>query len=297
MVPGGVGKNTSKNAFADRLRLVDTEDVVLPRKRATHRAKAVQTWKRVKALSDSSDSDSDSEEVSDGSNAVDPVYLEDSSSERSVPATPAIEARREADDSAILEEPLFNPDALHNPCSAEWYPTDHVAKYFATRVRKPLDKATRNKRPTVPNMACVTKDVDPKIAQFLGWKAKRRLDFSLRNCQDKLLDVLGPIAKIFNMVEAALTEWAPIDLLAIRGWIQCSICLIGNANTALATVRRKVILMKSLPKLLNLAMSEPGTQAKGFLFGDDFVKDLGKYVSTFTALDKAQTNMKCLFSQ
>ncbi|CAH2247137.1 Hypothetical predicted protein [Pelobates cultripes] len=138
-------------------------------------------------------------------------------------------------------------------------------------------------------MACVTPDVDPKIAQFLGksgWKFKRGFDYSLRHCQDKVLDVLGPVAKIFNMVESALIEGAPIDLLAIRGWIQRSICLIGKA-----------ILMKIEPKLLNLAISEPGTQAKGLLFGDDFVKVLGKYVSTFMALDKAQTNMKHVFSQ
>ncbi|CAH2295256.1 Hypothetical predicted protein, partial [Pelobates cultripes] len=132
---------------------VDTEDMVLPRKRATHRAKVVQTWKRAKALSDSSDSDLGSEEVSDGSDAID---SEDSSPEHSVTASPAIEARWEADDSAFLDpqgEPLFDPDALHNPHSAEWYPTDHVARYIATRVRKPLDKATRSKL-RVPTPYC-----------------------------------------------------------------------------------------------------------------------------------------------
>ncbi|CAH2282341.1 Hypothetical predicted protein [Pelobates cultripes] len=124
-------------------------------------------------------------------------------------------------------------------------------------------------------MACVTPDVDPKITQFLGksdWKAKKVLDYSLRHCQDKVLDVLGPVANIFDMVKAALTEGTPIDLLAIRGWIQRSICLIDNAHTALATEQRKAILMKIEPKLLNLAISEPGTQAKGLLFGE-----LGKY--------------------
>ncbi|CAH2313930.1 Hypothetical predicted protein, partial [Pelobates cultripes] len=125
-----------------RLHPVDTEDVVLPRKRATYRAKAVRTWKRAKALTES-----DSKEVSDVSDAIDPVYSEDSSPECSVTATPAIEAKQEAVNSAILDpqgEPLFDPDALHKHRSGEWYPTDHVAKYIATRVRKPLDKATRN---------------------------------------------------------------------------------------------------------------------------------------------------------
>ncbi|CAH2252659.1 Hypothetical predicted protein [Pelobates cultripes] len=96
-----VGKNTSKNAFTDRLHPIETEDVVLPRKRVTYRAKPVRTWKRTKALSDSSDYDSDSEEVSDVSDAIDLVYTENSSPERSVTATPAMEARQEADNSAI----------------------------------------------------------------------------------------------------------------------------------------------------------------------------------------------------
>ncbi|CAH2299958.1 Hypothetical predicted protein, partial [Pelobates cultripes] len=106
------------------------------------------TWKRANALSISSDSDSDSVEVSDTSDLIDPVYCDDSSPERSVTVAPAIEAEREVDDSTILGpqgKPLLDPYAQHNPCSAEWYPTDHVAKYISTRVRKPLDKAMRNK--------------------------------------------------------------------------------------------------------------------------------------------------------
>ncbi|CAH2249385.1 Hypothetical predicted protein [Pelobates cultripes] len=55
---------TSRTSKTDRLRPVEIDDVVLPRKRAPRRAKTVRTWKRAKALSDPSDSDS--EEVSDG---------------------------------------------------------------------------------------------------------------------------------------------------------------------------------------------------------------------------------------
>ncbi|CAH2318978.1 Hypothetical predicted protein [Pelobates cultripes] len=243
----------SKTSMTGRLHPVETEDVVLPRKRAPHQAKAVRNWKRAKALPDLSDSDSDSEEVSDRSDAIDPVYSEDSSPERSEAAPPAVEAEQEADKSAILDpqgKPLFDPDALHNPCSAYWYPTTHVAIYIANRVRKTLDKATRSKlraecpRPTRSQ----TWPRDPRSGSqdsFLvkpGWKAKKGLDYSLRNCQDKVLDILWPIAKIF---ETALTEGTPIDLLAIRGWIQSGICLIGNTNTAFATEQRKAILIKN----------------------------------------------------
>ncbi|CAH2301130.1 Hypothetical predicted protein [Pelobates cultripes] len=49
---------TSRTSKTDRLRPVEIDDVVLPRKRAPRRAKTVRTWKRAKALSDPSDSDS-----------------------------------------------------------------------------------------------------------------------------------------------------------------------------------------------------------------------------------------------
>ncbi|CAH2251835.1 Hypothetical predicted protein [Pelobates cultripes] len=88
---------TSKTSKTDRLRPVENDDVVLPRKRAPRRAKTVRTWKRAKALSDSSDSDSDSEEVSDGSDNIDPVFSDNSSPERGETAPPALDAEHETD--------------------------------------------------------------------------------------------------------------------------------------------------------------------------------------------------------
>ncbi|XP_053310368.1 uncharacterized protein LOC128472509 [Spea bombifrons] len=282
------------------------DGTVAPRKRAQYRAKMVRTWKKARAEALNSDSDSDIEEASEWEVGID----QSTSDDEPIFEVPPIGERPDldADANALLDpqgEPLFDPDNLIHPRSADWFPTEHVAKYIAARVRHPLDKATRNKlkaecpRPTVPDLACNTPDVDPKIAQFLGktgWRPKKGLDFSLRNCQDKVLDVLGPCARIFEMVEEAISGVTPLDLMSIRGWIQRAICLIGNANTALASERRRAILIKIEPKLVNMATSEPGTSAKGMLFGDKFVKDLGSFVQTFTALDKAQANMKRVFS-
>ncbi|CAH2249414.1 Hypothetical predicted protein [Pelobates cultripes] len=50
-----VGKHASKIELRDRVRPVTPEVVGPPRKRATCRAKAARTWKRAKALTDSSD--------------------------------------------------------------------------------------------------------------------------------------------------------------------------------------------------------------------------------------------------
>ncbi|XP_053321093.1 uncharacterized protein LOC128492534 [Spea bombifrons] len=201
--------------------------------------------------------------------------------------------------------PLFDPDDLRHPRSAEWDPPAHIAQYLALRVRKPLSKETRRKlraecpRPLVPDGVCKTPEVDPQIIQFLsktGWKPRKALEFSLRNCQDKLLDTLGPVTKLFELLEAGKASPAAFNFDEALGWLQRLVCLTGNANSALCAERRKSILIKIEPKLVNMATKEPGQAANGLLFGDSFVKDVGSFVKTFTALDKAQSSMKRVFA-
>ncbi|KAM8945686.1 uncharacterized protein RCH25_049004 [Pelodytes ibericus] len=301
-------KHIPQNDNPDMVRHVK-EGAMFPRKRAPHRAKSVRRWKRAKTWSQS-DSSSESEgeiEGSDLSDEDEPVPCNDPIDPEEGTSSEPLQAM--SDSTVPIDpkgEPLFSPEDLQHPRSLEWAPTAHIAEYIASRVRKPLDRATRNQlraecpRPTVANTVCVTPEVDPKIAQFLGktgWKTRKGLDFSLKNCQDKILDVLGPITKIFELVEAAIVEGTSVNPDCLRGWAQMAICLLGNANSALATERRKAILLKIEPKLVNMAISEPGPKAKGLLFGDSFVKELGAFVQTFTALDKAQSNMRRVFNQ
>ncbi|CAH2301724.1 Hypothetical predicted protein [Pelobates cultripes] len=167
-------------------------------------------------------------------------------------------------------------------------------------MRTPLSKEGRSKlraecpRPSVPGSACKTPEVDPQIAQFLNksdWKPKKGLDFSLKSCQDKIMDTSGPLSKAYELLESAKSDEAELDLDVAIGWIQRAICLIGNANMAVSAERRKAILLKIDPKLATMAISEPGPSAEG-MFGDNFIKDLGSYVKTFTTIDKARANMK-----
>ncbi|XP_044130837.1 uncharacterized protein LOC122923981 [Bufo gargarizans] len=199
---------------------------------------------------------------------------------------------------------LFNPDSLHHPRSAEWLPLDHVSKYLEARVRCPLSREARNKlraecpRPIIPNKVCDTPSVDPKMIQFLskaGWNPRKGLESALRSCRDKLLDIFGPLAKIFDLAESAKAEGGQVDPVELREWVQHAICIGGNVNTSLSMERRKAILFKIEPKLSNLALTETGKEAQGLLFGESFIKDLGRYVGAFTALDKAQSSMKRVF--
>ncbi|XP_044157590.1 uncharacterized protein LOC122943702 [Bufo gargarizans] len=278
-----------------------------PRKRArTRRAERTRNWKSARALQEM---DSDSE-IGSEEEALDDAFEEaeeDPSGVMEDNPLPGCSSRVSAADVSLTDpsgEPLFDPDSLHHPRSAEWLPLEHVSKYLEARVRCPLSKEARNKlraecpRPIIPNRVCETPAVDPKMTQFLaksGWNPRKGLESALRACQDKLLDIFGPLAKIFDLAEVAKVEGKQVDPLELREWVQRAICVAGNVNTSLAIERRKAILFKVEPKLSNLALTEAGKEAQGLLFGESFIKDLGRFVGAFTALDKAQSSMKRVF--
>ncbi|CAH2285240.1 Hypothetical predicted protein [Pelobates cultripes] len=101
---------TSKKELTDRVRPVTAEVVGPPRKRATRRAKAARTWKRAKALSDSSDTDSDSEEVLNESDEIDSNEWEVSSPDHSPPRDP--NTLRQTMATSRNQRHLIQPTAL-----------------------------------------------------------------------------------------------------------------------------------------------------------------------------------------
>ncbi|KAJ1195508.1 hypothetical protein NDU88_004794 [Pleurodeles waltl] len=95
---------------------------------------------------------------------------------------------------------------------------------------------------------------------------KKGLDRSWRNCQDKLLDLSGPLTKILEMAYVAKESGSPVDTDVLIGWAQRSICLLGNSNCAISAERRKSVLMRIDPKLSDLASSEAGPSVLLHLF-------------------------------
>ncbi|XP_044140078.1 uncharacterized protein LOC122930634 [Bufo gargarizans] len=310
--PAMVSKPAGPGPSASRKR-INGDDVPTnvgalgPRKRACMRqAERTHNWKCARAQQDvGSDSEvgSDEEAVEDAFEEAeeDPSGVMD---HNPLPGCSSLMSAAEVIPASLTDpsgEPLFDPDSLHHPrSSAEWLPLEHVSKYLEARVRCPLSKEARNKlraecpRPVIPNKVCETPSVDPKMTQFLtksGWNPRRGLESALRSCQDKLLDIFGPLAKLLDLAEVAKAENRQVDPVEVREWVQRAICIAGNANTSLAIERRKAILFKIEPKLSNLALTEAGKEAQGLLFGESFIKDLGR----FTALDKAQSSMKRVF--
>lgn len=110
-----------------------------------------------------------------------------------------------------------------------------------------------------------------------------------------MLDIVGPLAKILEMALSAKESATPVDPDILAGWTQRAICFLGNANCAISTERRKSLLLRMDANLTDLAAAEPGPLAEGNVFGERFVKDVSKYVGTFTSLDKAQSGIKRVF--
>ncbi|KAJ1191577.1 hypothetical protein NDU88_000893 [Pleurodeles waltl] len=204
-----------------------------------------------------------------------------------------------------LGEKLFEPKDIRHPRGKEWWPLEHLAGYIKDRLRKPVEKDEKNvmraecSRPVIDEKVCMTHNLDPDMITYmfkLGRDPRKGLEISLKQVQNKLLDVLGPLARIFDTVEDAYLKGKDLDVHLIRGWCQRAICFLGNANAGLLTERRKMVLMRVNPKLSDSAGKESSEEARGLLFRDGMVKALTKFARTFTSLDKAHFSMKRVFS-
>ncbi|XP_078518429.1 uncharacterized protein LOC144783208 [Lissotriton helveticus] len=199
---------------------------------------------------------------------------------------------------------MFDPEYIFCPRSVDWVPDKKVADYVALKIRQPLNQEVRSclrsecPRPSLPNRVTATPEINPKLCTFFAKymkDPKKGIDRSWRACQDKLLDVVGPLTKIIELAERSRESGQPLPTDDIAGWAQRAMCLLGNANCALSAELRRSLLLKIDPKLGELSSSEAGPVAQGSLFGDPFVKELGKFVATFSAMGKAQASMKKIF--
>ncbi|CAH2246084.1 Hypothetical predicted protein [Pelobates cultripes] len=115
------------------------QDGAFLRKRAAGRAKSARKWKRARALDDDgSDTDQTGESDSDPPDYA--SYEEGVSgdeAEFNASALPPGEGQDICDPQGY---PLFNPDDLRHPRSAEWDPPAHIANYLALRMHTPFPR-------------------------------------------------------------------------------------------------------------------------------------------------------------
>ncbi|KAJ1162896.1 hypothetical protein NDU88_003360 [Pleurodeles waltl] len=121
----------------------------------------------------------------------------------------------------------FNPEDIIHPRSADWAPAEGVADYLHDKLWKGFDKEVRNRlraecpRPEIPDKVAETPDIDPSMLTFLKKFAKdpkKGIDRAWRSCQDKLLDLAGPLAKILEMALRAKESGEPIDPHTLAEW-------------------------------------------------------------------------------
>lgn len=77
--------------------------------------------------------------------------------------------------------------------------------------------------------------------------------------------IFGPLNKLFKMAQSAKMANQTIKPNDLSGWIQQATCIAGN--TSFSIEHRKGIFFKWEP---NLALTEAGNEAEGFLFGESF---------------------------
>ncbi|XP_078518978.1 uncharacterized protein LOC144784190 [Lissotriton helveticus] len=208
------------------------------------------------------------------------------------------------EDKPVNKNLLFDPRNIIHPRSTEWVPCFEVAHYVQDNLRRGFKKEVsatlRSECPRSSLMGKVadTPEIDPNMDTFMKHFAKdpkKGLDRAWRGCQDKLLDVTRPLTKILDAAVTAKESNTPLDPTKVLEWAQRAMCFLGNANCALSAEQRQSFLVRIDPQLPEMANTEPGTLANGMLFGEKFVKEMGKYVNTFSTLDKAQANIQKVF--
>lgn len=75
----------------------------------------------------------------------------------------------------------------------------------------------------------------------------------------------------------------PLSPLRYSDWSQHAIIILGNLNCAISTESCRSPLIKTDPKLGNLATSEEGQVVQGGLLMEPFIKELGKCVASFNS--------------
>ena len=115
---------------------------------------------------------------------------------------------------------------------------------------------------------------------FQGRKWNARLERSKINTQLRILDVMGPLSRLWSEAHRIKKDNQGMDPSDVIQLTQRAIVLEGNAHYVYNTDRRKAMLVKTMPDSLDFLNEKKGKKAlaksKGQLFGNQFLKSLAK---------------------
>ncbi|KAJ1155137.1 hypothetical protein NDU88_007872 [Pleurodeles waltl] len=135
--------------------------------------------------------------------------------------------------------PTFDPAEIIHPRASNWLPTPEVGKYVQSHTRKTFDKEVRAQlhvecpRPDLEEKIADTPEIDPTMVTFMkkySRDPKKGLDRAWRTCQDKLLDMSGPLTKILELAFQSKEYGLPVDTDILIGWVQRAICHLAVHN-------------------------------------------------------------------
>ncbi|KAJ1190923.1 hypothetical protein NDU88_000242 [Pleurodeles waltl] len=113
--------------------------------------------------------------------------------------------------------------------STEWVPCAEVVHYVQEKLRKSFERDVDNTLrsecpcPTLIGKVADTPVLDSSMEAFMRKFAKdpkKDLDRAWRGCQDKLLDLVGPLTKILELAVQAKDNNSSLDLEDILEWAQ-----------------------------------------------------------------------------
>ncbi|KAJ1215132.1 hypothetical protein NDU88_002741 [Pleurodeles waltl] len=164
---------------------------------------------------------------------------------RSVPQTKGMTPQKRLKKSHHQEEPIpalkiltFEPEDIVHPWPTLWLPPVEVADYAESHIRHGFEEVCSKlhsecRRPDFPSKVTETLELDPTLATYLktfSKDLKKGIDRAWRGCQDKLLDMTGPLTKILEMGFQAKDSGDSIDPDILVGWAQRALCFLGKED-------------------------------------------------------------------
>ena len=203
---------------------------------------------------------------------------------------PDFPSQREID-SVVIDDPH---DDLIVQDESRWQASEELSAFLGT-TRKPLSKFDHRQmikeypRPNVD--AAFTPRLDSYLPGLMGGLTGP--DAELREVQDKILDIMGPLGTAHdNLIEkldaqTSAIQFSKEEVTGLMAIIQRSIQLAGHASATISQKRRVAVLSKVNKAYASLG-KEDFPEAGKDLFGKGFESRLKERTETAKAISEAK---------
>ena len=203
---------------------------------------------------------------------------------------------QEDTNSDLFDDELFSPNS-------RWEASQELSTFLNTASKR-LNRVKRRslvKTFPRPDVDCIyTPSLDQYLKPFVQGVAAP--DKPLKELQDKVLDILGPLSTIYEnlwsmfhtMEKDSAIELDKESVSMLMRCIKHAMHMTGDVSTHLAGKRRELVLQKINPLLTSLA-NEEFTDTKRQLFGPGFEQRLKIRPETAETIGKASKVGKPFF--